>query len=85
MFGAVRLGDRVVKTCPFRTSGPFISASRSSFVNGRGQVRVKDKAVPGIAITGSSRYFCEGRPAVRQKDKVICGVIVSASRDTFIY
>ncbi len=84
MLGAVRLGDFVKKTCPHKKSGPFRTASKDTFVNGRGQVRLGDRAVPGKAVTGSKSCFVNGRPAVRQKDKVVCGKIMKSSRDTFI-
>lgn len=84
MLGAVRLGDYVRKICIRKSSGPFYTASHNTFVNGRGQVRLSDKSVPGVAITGSRSHFVNGRPAVRLKDKVVCGVIQSCSHDTFI-
>ncbi|MBD2201570.1 PAAR domain-containing protein [Calothrix sp. FACHB-1219] len=84
MQSAVRLGDFVRKICRGRVSGPFISASRTTFVNGRGQVRLFDSSLPGIAVTGSRTTFVDGRPAVRIKDRVICGIIQTSSSDTFI-
>lgn len=85
MFPAIRKGDWVLKTCKFKVSGPFITASSTTFVNGRGQVRVGDKSLPGIAITGSRSTFIDGRPAVTLKSKVICGRIKGpGSSDTFI-
>lgn len=82
---AVRVGDFVKSTCENIPSGPFIEGSTNTFVNGRPQVRVGDKAVPGIAITGSRGRFVNGRPAVRRRDKVVCGIIMQSSRNTFIY
>jgi len=84
MLGAIRRGDFVVKTCPFRSSGPFFTSSLSSFVDGRGQVRLGDKSVPGVCISGSSSVFVDGRPAAHLKSKVICGVIVQCSSTVFI-
>jgi len=84
MFGAIRRGDFVIKTCPFRKSGPFYTSSLSSFVDGRGQVRLGDKAVPGICISGSSSVFVDGRPAAYIKSKVICGRIITCSSTIFI-
>lgn len=84
MLGAIRLGDFVIKTCPFKKSGSFFTASTSSFVDGRGQVRLGDKSVPGICISGSSSVFVDGRPAAHIKSKVICGRIVTCSTTVFI-
>lgn len=84
MLGATRLGDFVRKTCDDKSSGPFVTASKDTFVNGRGQVRLHDRSIPGRAVSGSKTCFVNGRPAVRQKDKVICGKITKSSRDTFI-
>jgi uncharacterized Zn-binding protein involved in type VI secretion len=84
MLRAVRRGDFVVSVCPFVPSGPFITASNTSFVDGRGQVRVADKAIPGICITGSKSTFVDGRPAATIISKVICGKIVTASNNVFI-
>lgn len=85
MFPAIRRGDFVISTCNHIPSGPFITASTDKFVNGRGQVRVGDKSIPGIAITGSRSVFVDGRPAVFLPSKVICGRIRGpGSIDTFI-
>jgi uncharacterized Zn-binding protein involved in type VI secretion len=84
MFGAIRRGDFVVKTCPFRRSGPFYTSSLNSFVDGRGQVRLGDKSVPGICISGSSSVFVDGRPAAHFISKVICGRIAQCSSTIFI-
>ena len=82
--GAARWGDFVKSYCTGRPSGPFIQASKATFVDGRGQVRVGDKSLPGRAVTGSKTYFVDGRPAVRMRDKVICGIITQSSKTTFI-
>lgn len=84
MYRAVRRGDFVVSVCTFVPSGPFITASNTSFVDGRGQVRVGDKAIPGICITGSRTTFVDGRPAATIRSRVICGRIVTASTNIFI-
>jgi uncharacterized Zn-binding protein involved in type VI secretion len=85
MFPAIRLGDRVLKKCPFKKSGPFLTGSKTTFVNGRPQVRVGDKAVPGVAVTGSKTTFVDNRPAVHLRSKVICGIILGpGSSNTFI-
>lgn len=84
MFGAIRKGDFVVKTCPGRKSGPFYTASNTIFIEGRGQVRVGDKSVPGICLTGSKTVFVDGRPAATIKSIVSCGRIVSCSSTIFI-
>ena len=84
MLGATRLGDFVKSICRHKSSGPFFTASHDTFANGRGQVRLGDLAVPGVALTGSRSYFINGRPAVRLKDHVSCGVILTSSHDTFI-
>lgn len=83
MFGATRIGDFVKSTCR-RASGPFITASTSTFADGRGQVRVGDKSIPGICISGSSSVFIDGRPAAHIKSKVICGRITQCSSTVFI-
>ena len=54
MFGAVRLGDFVSSTCK-KPSGPFVTASPTSFVNGKPRCRLGDKSVPGICISGVSQ------------------------------
>lgn len=82
--GATRLGDFVQSYCQNVPSGPFVQASTNTFIDGRGQVRLGDKAVPGIAVSGSKATFVDGRPAVRLRDKVICGVITQSSKNTFI-
>jgi uncharacterized Zn-binding protein involved in type VI secretion len=84
MLGAIRRGDFVVKTCPFKSSGPFYTASNDVFVEGRGQVRLGDKSVPGICVSGSKSVFVNGRPAAHINSKVICGRIVSCSTDIFV-
>lgn len=85
MFAAIRRGDLVVSTCNNTPSGPFITASNDKFINGRGQVRVGDKWVSGIATTGSRSVFVDGRGAVIVPSKVTCGFIKGpGSLDTFI-
>jgi uncharacterized Zn-binding protein involved in type VI secretion len=85
MFAAIRRGDFVISTCQFKSSGPFITASTNKFVNGRGQVRVGDRSIPGMAITGSHSVFIDGKPAVILPSKVICGRIKGpGSTNTFI-
>lgn len=84
MFPAVRMWDWVKSICKGKSSGPFIRGSKKSFVNGRPQVKLLDKSVPGIALRGSKSKFVEGLPAVRIIDKVKCGIIVKGSKDTFI-
>ena len=84
MFGAVRRGDLVIKRCAFKKSGPFYTGSVNSFIDGKGQVRVGDRAVPGSCISGSSSVFIDGRPAAYIKSKVSCGIIVQCSSTVFI-
>ena len=81
---AVRLGDFVKSVCKKKPSGPFYQGSKDSFVNNKPQVRLRDKALPGAAITGSATTFINNKPAVRVKDKVICGKIITGSPNTFI-
>ncbi len=83
MFGSVRRYDWVTSLCN-KPSGPFVSASSTSFVDGKGQVRLFDSSVPGLAVSGSKSCFVNGRPAVRLKDQVVCGRIKTASTTTFI-
>ena len=83
MFRAVRRLDFVVNICG-GPSGTFFTASNSSFVDGRGQVRVGDKSVPGVCITGSRSVFVDGRPAAHIFSKVVCGRITTASNNTFL-
>ncbi len=83
MFGAVRLGDFVVSFCK-KPSGPFITASTTSFADGKPRVRLGDKSIPGICISGSKSVFIDGRPAAHIQSKVICGKIVSCSRTVFV-
>ena len=83
MFGAVRKGDFVKSTCRGKPSGPFVTSS-TSLIDGRGQVRVGDKALPGRCVTGSRSVFVDGRPAAHKLSKVICGKITTASTTTFI-
>ena len=82
---ATRVGDFVQSTCTGVPSGPFLSGSPNTFTNNRPQVRVGDRAVPGIAITGSRTRFTNNRPTVRITDKVVCGIIVQSSSNTFIF
>lgn len=82
--GAVRLGDFVKSYCSSKPSGPFFEASKYTFVDGRGKVRLGDKSLPGRAVTGSKMHFVDGRPSVRKRDKVICGIITQSSKTTFI-
>lgn len=84
MLGAVRLGDFVVSTCHPKPSGPFITASRSSFVDGRGQCTVGSRAVPGLCLTGSSSVFVDGKPATHRASTVVCGRITTCSNTVFI-
>jgi uncharacterized Zn-binding protein involved in type VI secretion len=84
MLGAIRRGDFVIKTCKFKSSGPFYTASNSTFVDGRGQVTVGHKALPGMCITGSKSVFVEGKPAAHKMSKVICGKILTCSSTVFI-
>jgi len=84
MFGAVRVGDKVKSTCKGKPSGPFISGSKTTFIDNRCAVRVGDKSLPGRALTGSKTTFIDNRPAVRMKDKVKCGIIKTSSKTTII-
>ena len=84
MLGATRVGDFVVSTCPNVPSGPFISGSFTTFIDGRPAIRLGDPAVPGIALTGSTKTFIDGRPAVRMVDAVFCGRITTSSFKTTI-
>ena len=88
MFGAVRLGDFVSSTCK-KPSGPFVTASPTSFVNGKPRCRLGDKSVPGICISGicisgSKSVFIDGKPAAHILSKVICGKIVNCSKTVFV-
>ena len=85
MFAAIRRGDFVISICKGKPSGPFITASINKFINGRGQVRVGDRSLPGVAITGSRSVFVDGKPAVILPSKVVCGRIKGpGSTNTFI-
>lgn len=84
MLGAVRVGDKVISTCKGKPSGPFISGSKTTFIDNRSAVRVGDKSLPGVALTGSKTTFIDNRPAVRIKDKVKCGIIKTCSKTTII-
>ena len=84
MLGAVRIGDKVKSICRGRPSGPFLTGSKTTFIDNRGAVRVGDKSLPGIALTGSKTTFIDNRPAVRMKDKVKCGIIKTSSKTTII-
>ena len=83
MFGAVRLGDFVSSTCK-KPSGPFVTASPTSFVNGKPRCRLGDKTVPGICISGSKSVFIDGKPAAHILSKVICVKIVNCSKTVFV-
>lgn len=85
MFGATRLGDFVMSTCKGKKPGPFITGSKTTYVDNRPSVRVFDKSIPGIAITGSKTTYIDNRPAVRQKDLVKCGRIMTSSKTTLIF
>lgn len=84
MFGAVRVGDFVVKTCPGKLSGPFIKGSTTTFADGKPRCRLGDRSVPGICISGSKSVFIDNRPAAHILSKVICGKIVNCSKTVFV-
>ena len=83
MFGANRLGDRVLSTCNGVPPGPFYKGSTDTFIDNLPAIRLGDPAVPGVAIKGSTTVFINNLPAVRIVDLVSCGVIAQCSTTTF--
>ena len=83
---AVRVLDRVISKCNNVPPGVFTNGSKTSFVNNRPQIRLRDRSNPGPGpvITGSFTTFVDNLPAARVKDIVICGRITSGSSNTFI-
>ena len=81
--GALRMGDYVISICPNRNPGPYVTASKKTFINGRLAVHLFNLSFPGRLVTGSTKVFIEGLPAGRLRDKVICGINTTASFNVF--
>lgn len=82
---ATRMGDKVIEYCGKKPSGPFIQGSLNTFTNNRPQVRMGDKAIPGVSLKGSTRRLTNNRPTTRIIDPVVCGQTIQGSLNTFIF
>ena len=58
MFGAVRLGDFVSSTCK-KPSGPFVTASSTSFVDGKPAAHIRSKVICGKIVNCSKTVFVD--------------------------
>jgi uncharacterized Zn-binding protein involved in type VI secretion len=96
MAGNVRFGDIWVGICCCHANppcigmtGPVITFSTDTNVNGRGQARLGDMVIgfcghPGIIVSASPDSSCNGRGMARVGDAVVgctVGVLITGSPD----
>lgn len=80
---ALRKRDIVISKCDGKSSGPYITSCKKTYVDKHLAIKMFNKARPGMLITGSKKCFVENRPAGRMKDKVICGRNITGSLKVF--
>lgn len=87
-FSVIRYLDKFIRHCPKTPpQGYMVTAAWNSYVEGRPQCTLGDRAAPfGNFLTGSSKTYIQGRPAARAVDFIPCKTqFISGSTKTFIY